>query len=392
MSSLSVVDVCVIGAGPAGTAAAATLAKNGVETVVVDKATFPRDKSCGDALTTMSLRSLAALGLAPDVVASWTPVNGAVVHPPRGAPVTLDLPGDDGGYAAIARRTELDAALVDLAQRSGAEVRTGAHVTKRWVGADWIDVAFSDGSTLRCRHVVVATGAGALQRGEADMHATRLYMTAPGGAPDRVHVVFAEHLLPGYAWVFPIGASEVNVGVAVQNSHHTAREAVAATRAFVRSGQFRHIAGDVTSPTDRVRSWPIPSSLLPSPSVQRTLYVGDAAGLADPMTGEGLGQALRSGILAARAITLAGNRDAAPGYRRNILRNFAGDHAASRLCLRALSHPRSAAAAVRFMGSTSKRARYFARWMWEETPRSAVISPVALVRSLRTGHRVTFPS
>src|SRR5215218_8628619 len=109
------VDVVVVGAGPAGTAAAITLARAGRDVVVVDKATFPRDKICGDGLTTAALRELEDLGLAPSDVASWQRVDDVVVRSPSGRTVRFPLPRDRGQYAVIARRADLDAALVRLA-------------------------------------------------------------------------------------------------------------------------------------------------------------------------------------------------------------------------------------------------------------------------------------
>ncbi|HEV8116663.1 MAG TPA: FAD-dependent oxidoreductase, partial [Acidimicrobiales bacterium] len=80
-------DVAVVGGGPAGSAAAITLARAGRDVVLVDKATFPRDKCCGDGLTTGALRHLEALGLRPDAVASWQPVTRTIIRSPSGRTV-----------------------------------------------------------------------------------------------------------------------------------------------------------------------------------------------------------------------------------------------------------------------------------------------------------------
>src|SRR5262249_12602271 len=122
-------DVAVVGAGPAGTAAAITLARQGRQVVLVDKATFPRDKCCGDGLTTAALRLLEDLGLDPATVASWEPVTEAVVAVPNGRRVSLPLPATSTQFAASARRTDLDAALLTLAREAGSEVIEGRAVS-----------------------------------------------------------------------------------------------------------------------------------------------------------------------------------------------------------------------------------------------------------------------
>ena len=102
-------DVIVVGAGPAGVAAAATLARAGRHVVLLDKAEFPRDKCCGDGLTTLALRELEVLGFDPSVVDDWQVVDGAVLRSPSGREVTVELPAGRGTFrrglpAAPARR------------------------------------------------------------------------------------------------------------------------------------------------------------------------------------------------------------------------------------------------------------------------------------------------
>src|SRR5436190_5578892 len=115
-------DVVVVGAGPAGSAAAITLAQVGRRVLLVDKATFPRDKCCGDGLTTLALRELESLGFEPATVPNWRSVQSTVLHSPSGREVRLAMPSG-GQFAATAPRRELDAALVELAVKAGADLR-----------------------------------------------------------------------------------------------------------------------------------------------------------------------------------------------------------------------------------------------------------------------------
>ena len=94
-------DVVVVGGGPAGAAAAIALVRHGRDVVVVDRATFPRDKICGDGLTAGALRLLEQLGLDPASVPSWTPVDDVVVRSPSGHEVVFPLPQGAGSYAVV---------------------------------------------------------------------------------------------------------------------------------------------------------------------------------------------------------------------------------------------------------------------------------------------------
>src|SRR5437773_9820569 len=125
LSSVHAVDIVVVGAGPAGVSTAIHLARAGREVLLIDKATFPRDKCCGDGLTTGALRQLENLGLDPSLVPSWQTVEDVLVRSPSGREVVFPLPRGAGTYAAVARRIDLDAALVDLARAAGVKVADG---------------------------------------------------------------------------------------------------------------------------------------------------------------------------------------------------------------------------------------------------------------------------
>ena len=114
------VDIAIIGGGPAGSAAAITLAKSGRSVAVFDKAKFPRDKCCGDGLTTLALRLSETLGLIPSEVKNWKEVDEATLHWGDSRSVVCALPDDPGIYAAVVPRLDYDQALLNISLASGA--------------------------------------------------------------------------------------------------------------------------------------------------------------------------------------------------------------------------------------------------------------------------------
>lgn len=387
---MSTVDVVIIGAGPAGTAAAITLARAGRSVVVLDKASFPREKICGDGLTTGALRQLDTLGLRPETVASWQPVDDVVVHGPSGRTVTFPLPRGQGRFAVVARRVDLDASLVDLARAAGATVHEGHafdridtfddHVVVHPAGLEAVTARFvigADGMWSPLRKALGANTVGYL----GEWHAFRQYFhtVAPSAATD-LHVWFEPDLLPGYVWSFPLPDNRANVGFGIQRGANIrTRDMARLWPEILARPHIRAVLGDAAVAESPHRAWPIPARV---DSVQltcgRALFVGDAAASTDPMTGEGIGQALQSGILAAEAIIAGGALDPArvrSTYTTAVHRHLAADHRMSQQLLRVLRHPRGAEAALRIAAANGWSRRNFARWLFEDYPRAVLVTP-----------------
>ncbi len=218
-------DVLVIGAGPAGSTAATLLARAGRSVTVIDKAVFPRDKCCGDGLTTLALRELEVLGLRPAMVPNWKTVDAAWLRSPSGREVRLPLP-PNGIFAATTPRRELDAALLGLAIDAGATVHQGHAFGAIRQMPSWVEVDVVGVGTINARYVVAADGMWSATRkalgiGEAgylgEWHAFRQYArNVSGPAAERLIVWFEPELLPGYMWSFPLPDGRVNIGFGVQ--------------------------------------------------------------------------------------------------------------------------------------------------------------------------------
>ena len=393
------VDVVVVGAGPAGTAAATTLARAGLEVLVVDKATFPRDKICGDGLTTGALRRLESLGLDPASVASWQDVDVCRIRSPKGREVVLPLPQGQGRFAAVAPRRELDAALVEVARSAGAEVVEGHGVVDAEEGPDSAVVTVHELGGVRARWIVGADGMysplrkllGVARPGYlGEWHAFRQYVSnVSPQASTELFVTFEADLLPGYFWSFPLPGGRANIGFGIQRGgDHRTRDMKDLWPDLLARPRIAEFLGADVTDDEPHRAWPIPAAVdRPEAVSRRTLFVGDAVAACDTLTGEGIGQALQTGIAAAEHIVADGphGRSANDSYARWLHREMVPDHRMSQLLVKGLSGVRGAEAAIGAAGASAWTRRNFARWLFEDYPRAVVATPRRWHRGVFTG-------
>ncbi len=393
------VDVLVIGAGPAGIAAAIGAHRAGLEVLVVDRATFPRDKICGDGLTTAALRELEALGLDPTTVPSWIDVDSALVRSPSGREVIFPFPQGEGLYGAVCRRRELDHALVLHARALGIEILEGA-TFRSITETDAGNLVEIDGlGTVHGAWVIAADGmwspvrkalgvAAPDYRGE--WHAFRQYFTnvSPQAAAQLV-VWFEPDLLPGYAWSFPLGDGSANVGFGILRGGSYSVPAMAALwRDLLARPHVRAFLGAEATAEGPHRAWPIPARVdRVALTHHRTLFVGDAAAATDPMTGEGIGQALATGRWAAEAIIAATDSPVRVRgeYEHTVHDELAVDHRFAERLTAILRRPLGARGAVRIAGATAWTRRNFGRWLFEDYPRALLLTPHRWKRHMFTG-------
>jgi geranylgeranyl reductase family protein len=393
-------DVAIVGAGPAGCAAAITLARAGRAVTMFDKATFPRDKCCGDGLTAGALRWLESLGLDPASIASWFDVDEFVLCAPSGRAIRYPLPRD-GRFAAVARRMDLDAALVELAEAAGVDVVQDATVADVHQDHEQVTVRVrAPGTTVSCDHVIAADGMWSSVRKAlgvdlpgylGEWHAFRQYWTGVSGRAEReLWVLFEPDLLPGYFWSFPLGDGRANVGFGIlRGGRVTTHDMKALWPELLERPAVRALLGPDATPEGPHRAWPIPARVSDVVLTDgRVLFVGDAAAATDPMTGEGIGQALATGVWAAEAILQAG-RDApevaAARYEEQVRRELSVDHRLAAALCRALASPRVAELVMSATALNDWTRRNFARWMFEDYPRAILATPQRWHRGMLTG-------
>lgn len=314
-------DAIIIGAGPAGSTCALYAAKHGLNILLLDKKGFPRDKICGDAISGKSVKYLRELGLlgelrqVPQVL-----VRGVVFSAPNGSQTTIPFTppnAERDSYGYVCRREVFDHLLF---RHASAQVEAVQHFAVR-------EILQEDGRVYgvrgRDRNGAEKTFAANVVIGADGFHsiisrqlgfyaldpkhhvtATRAYYRGISGLTPAIEIHFVRDILPGYFWIFPLEDGLANVGLGMRHDFIkkrgiSLREAhMAATRAPFFRERFRDaelIGG--------IHGWNLPVG-----SKQRRVHgdgfllIGDAAGLIDPFSGEGIGNAMCSAQIAAEVL------------------------------------------------------------------------------------------
>ena len=381
--------VLVIGAGPSGTACAATLHALGHEVTVVDKATFPRDKCCGDGLTTNALRVLDSLGFDRSRVADWQECDTIQLRSPHGALIDTTLPNIGGTFAAIAPREQLDFALVQHCRDLGITIHEGvAFVDLPQNNASGVSVSLEGLGVIDCDYVVAADGMWSPVRKSlglstpgylGEWHAFRQYIgNVEGSANNTLHIWFDKDLLPGYAWSFPLPNNRVNFGFGIlRTKDHSVQFMNELWRDLLTRPHIVEALGKDFVPENRHTAWPIPARIDSAVrSSGRVLFVGDAVGACDTLTGEGIGQALETGIAAAHAIQSgASPAEVRSAYSHSLDKTLLADHRMSAVLGFMMSSPRVARFVLALVNTNDWTRTNFARWMFEDEPRAVIFTP-----------------
>jgi geranylgeranyl reductase family protein len=311
-------DVVVVGAGPGGSAAAHYLSRLGLDVLLLDRSDFPRDKTCGDGLTPRALRVLDDMGILPDVRQRGCEVGGYTVVAPNGRHTAADIPPPG---ALVVPRLQLDHLILQRAISSGARFEPNVAVSHLEPTPHGVTIhadAPRASSTpqpvaFRAKTAVLATGAafGVLTRSRILPQQPRAMLAARAYFRDlQIDVArtfelrFTDIPMPGYGWVFPVAAREANIGVGFLPGKRTGT----AHQAMARFSAGQHMQGLLAGARQDgpLKGYPIRVDFLRSPTTApRTLLVGEATGLVNPLTGEGIDYALESGRIAAEHLARA---------------------------------------------------------------------------------------
>ena len=321
-------DILIVGAGPAGSACARVLAQAGLAVRLVDQHPAGRDKTCGDGLIPDAHQALARLGLLDEVMRRAQPVSHVGCIGPRGG--RIDVPGS----MAVLPRKELDALLLRAAQDAGARFEQARFEAPLEAGGRVVGARLKRGDELvevRARWVVLATGAvpkaltaaGMCERHTPSGVALRGYVKAPAmvGKITALEVVWDKAVQPGYGWIFPAPDGHFNIGVGVTDSHKDLGGGKGQKKdvnlraifdAFVAKYPPAAELMRVGELVGELKGAPLRCTLTGAKWTRPGLIVtGEAAGSTYSFTGEGIGKAMETGMLAADAILAHQGDDAA---------------------------------------------------------------------------------
>jgi geranylgeranyl reductase family protein len=318
-------DVLVVGGGPGGAASAYHLARHGVDVTVVDKATFPREKVCGDGLTPRAVAAMVRMGVDTEAP-GYERVMGLRVYA-RNATVELPWPelASWPAYGLVMPREGFDHLLIQRAVKAGARLFETTEAVSPIREEGWIRGALvrnagerdAEPTEIRARHVIAADGASSRFGKPAGVRrdasrplgiaARRYYRTSYHPGPwfeSWLDLWDGDLLLPGYGWLFPVAGGRVNLGAGLLNTFKNFRD-ISAQQLF---GAFARMLPadwgiDEATAEGRVLSGPLPMSLNRSPqAVPGMVLIGDAAGAVNPFNGEGIAYAMETGEIAAELI------------------------------------------------------------------------------------------
>ena len=329
-------DCIVVGAGPGGSTAATILSKKGKRVLLLEKEKFPRDKTCGDAISGKSLALLKELGLVDAIEKSeHSSIMGVMFSSPNGTVASISFgkseqqmknsggapPGDvPAGPAKIGRgytcrRHVYDNLLFQNAKKSCdvLEDMAATALVKENGKVAGVKAKGADGTEyeFRGKMVVGADGANSLvareiRGAQIDPNHTciahRTYYSGVGGMKGYIEIHFVKSIMPGYFWIFPLenGIANVGVGMMMDDVKKHGTDLGKAMENIIKNNPLfkeRFANAKMISP---LKAWQLPfGSKKRKVHAENVLLVGDAAGLIDPFSGEGIGNAMLSGKMAA---------------------------------------------------------------------------------------------
>ncbi|HVW27564.1 MAG TPA: NAD(P)/FAD-dependent oxidoreductase [Polyangiaceae bacterium] len=300
-------DVIVVGAGPGGATAALRLAANGVRDVLLlDAATFPRDKTCGSGLSPTALSLGEELGIGDEIRSRANPIESVKIVAPGGRSFVIA----SNAAAVVMLRREFDDLLVRTAQAKGAKLEGGVRARELVrVAGRVVGVRTADGRELRARYVLCADGAHSIF--SDDPRPKRSIATLMGwwdGAdftPGQIEMIFDRNVSPLYGWLFPESERRVNIGICIDGQDADGNKTRRNVRDVFRGFLADHYAARLSKATQvgAFKGHPIVYTTWVGHCVTPgALYLGEAARVTHNATGEGISQAMQSGVFAADTV------------------------------------------------------------------------------------------
>jgi len=365
-------DVIVVGAGPGGSSAAITLARGGAKVLLLDRADFPREKTCGSGLSPNALDVADQLGVGEELRAQAAPIQSMKLVTPGGRAMVLT----SNVNAVVLLRRDFDHLLQKRALAVGAEFKGGVRATELIrEGGRVVGVRMADGTEHRAQYVLCADGAHSIF--STDPRPKRSISTLMGWwenadfIPGQIEMIFDKNVSPLYGWLFPESPTRVNIGICIEGQDERGEKTERNVREVFDRFLDDHYAGRLKRATQvgRLKGHPIVyTTWVSNCTAPGALHLGEAARITHNATGEGISHAMQSGVYAADAILSVLQRRATEDaawraytwkHRRRFTAGFVGGHllrAVVRTPLldgmaRAYHNPVIRGAAVRLLGS-----------------------------------------
>jgi geranylgeranyl reductase family protein len=316
-------DTLIVGAGPGGCSTALKLNKQGMSCILVDKSDFPRDKICGDAISGKVLTVLNRID--PEIIkrfnTEWNPQDIWGIRLVAPNTVSLDVPfkfsykkGEEPAPGYVSKRVDFDNFLIDEVKRCElVDLRLGVETGEIEKTDDGFIVQVKDGEPIFCKLLIMANGAqSAFSRKYAGIPkepahyagAVRAYYSNVTGFHEDgfIELHFIKEYIPGYFWAFPLPDGGANVGLGLRTDFISKKKLnlKASLEDIIQNHPIISQRFKDSKLESKIVGYPLPLGSKKYPiSGDNFMLVGDAGHLIDPLTGEGIGNAIYSGWIAA---------------------------------------------------------------------------------------------
>lgn len=384
-------DAVISGAGPAGCSAALSLARKGHRVLLLDKARFPREKTCGDGVTTAGfsmLEELGVIGLLRHRHGSLAPFNGVILSSPSGRVVhgRIVPTGSADVISSVIPRRELDDALVArVRDHSEITLLEDTRVEDLVMEGGMVRGVKSSAGEFSGRVIIGADGVYSViaarlgfgnTRRNRQGFAIRAFFSGVEGLSDSIELHYDREMIPGYGWIFPVGEQRANVGVFLMTRYQDRHDVRRLFEQFVSRNEFaqKKLKRAMMEP-GTLRAWPLPFGFAEGQrGKDNVLLAGDAGSFIDPLTGEGISYALKTGRYAAEATVSAleadDERQALPLYEKLWRKEFAFRVYSIGYAVQPLLNNRHFMdALIRFMGRKQSRADLMVQVIAHKRPR-----------------------